>query len=107
MFTETDSGGTFLLNLARVFVLLWLYALANCLDRKDFATRERIAWVLVILCVTGLGLIAYYLGCGRGEAGSAKRYQKALDPITSKPAEQVPTFEAPRTRLWKKSELRC
>lgn len=103
MFAKIDSGGTFLLISAGVFVLLWLYALANCLSRKDFATRERIAWVLMILFVTGLGLIAYYLGCGRGETGSAKRYQKALDPITGKPAEQVPAFEAPRIRPWKKT----
>ena len=75
--------GTLFLGL----VLVWLYALLDCLRRDDFSTRERIAWAIVILCGNYLGLIAYYAFCNRAKRQLARCFPKALDPVTGKPQD--------------------
>lgn len=75
--------GTLFLCLA----LVWLYALVDCLRRDDFSTRERIAWAMVILFTNYLGVIAYFAFCNREKRQLARRFSKALDPVTGKPVD--------------------
>jgi Phospholipase_D-nuclease N-terminal len=90
MVAEINGGLTLLALLLGTLVLAWLYALINCLRRSDFSQRERVAWVMVILFTSYLGLIVYFMCCGRGERLSARRYQKAIDPISGKPTNHAP-----------------
>jgi len=78
-------GGAWLLLLFGCLALLWLYALVNCLRRKDFSRREKVAWTIVILFTKYLGLIAYFIFCNRQTTRPGGRFRKALDPVTGWP----------------------
>ena len=85
MLAEINWGAPLLLTLFLGLVLVWLWALIGCLRRKDFSTRERIAWTLVILSTSYIGLLAYFAFCNREKRSQTGRYLKALDPVTGKP----------------------
>ena len=84
---EINWGLPLLIVLFGCLVLVWLYALVDCLRRDDFNKCERIAWAIVILFTSYLGLIVYFAFCNREKRRLTGRYPKALDPITGKPYE--------------------
>lgn len=74
-----------LLILFGCLALVWLYALVNCLRRKDLSRTEKVAWTMVILFTNYIGLIAYFITCNRKQRRLTGRYPKALDPVTGAP----------------------
>jgi len=82
---EINWGLPFLLILVAGLVGVWVWALISGLRRNDFSTRERVAWTLVILLGSYVGLFAYFIFCNREKRQLTGRYPKALDPVTGKP----------------------
>jgi hypothetical protein len=86
---EISWGLPFLFILCGCLVLVWLYALIDCLRRKDFARRERIGWAIAILFTSYLGMIAYFVFCNRDKRRLMSHYSKAVDPVTGKPYDDA------------------
>jgi hypothetical protein len=75
----------FLVALAICYGLLWLYALIDCLRRKDLRGREKLAWCIAMLATSFIGMFCCYAFCSRKQRALARRYDKALDPLTGRP----------------------
>jgi hypothetical protein len=87
---EINWGLPLLLMLVGCLALVWLYALINCLRRNDFSRSEKIAWSVVILFTSYIGLIAYFIFSNRRKQNASGPYPKALNPVNGKPENHEP-----------------
>ena len=78
-------GAILIFTLLLCYALLWIYALVDCLRRKDLSAREKLAWGIAILATSFIGMFCYYAFTNRQRRVLGRHYDKALDPVTGRP----------------------